>query len=157
MKGSWVCPHLKFFLDKTAVMDVTGLLCVSLGSRTVQLHGSLGSKRACACSEAGFSCQNGDLSWGVYYRRTEFCSGQRDSMQKIYIKKCFLFMAGSVYHIKWFTTGLRKFYSHRWCPTRSPCWDCDRRNCAAGGRVGLIWQEDNNSVATALVCSHGLA
>jgi hypothetical protein len=40
-------------------MDVIGFLCVSLGSNTVQLIDSLGSRRACACSEAGFS-KNGD-------------------------------------------------------------------------------------------------
>jgi hypothetical protein len=45
---------------KTAVMDVTGFLCVSLGSSTIQLHDSLGSRRACECSEVGFSIQNGD-------------------------------------------------------------------------------------------------
>jgi hypothetical protein len=39
-------------------MDVIGFLCVSLGSSTVQLHDSLCSRRA--CSEAGFSSQNGD-------------------------------------------------------------------------------------------------
>jgi hypothetical protein len=44
--------------SKTAVMDVIGFLCVSLGSSTVQLHDSLGSRRACSCSEAGFSSQN---------------------------------------------------------------------------------------------------
>jgi hypothetical protein len=42
--------------SKTAVMDVIGFLCVSLGSSTVQLHDSLGS--TCTCSEAGFSSQN---------------------------------------------------------------------------------------------------
>jgi hypothetical protein len=46
--------------SKTAVIDVIGFLCVSLGSSTVQLHESLGSRRAYACSEAGFSSQNGD-------------------------------------------------------------------------------------------------
>jgi hypothetical protein len=43
-------------------MDVTGFLCVSLGSSTVHLHDSLGSRRACACSEAGFNSQNGDCA-----------------------------------------------------------------------------------------------
>jgi hypothetical protein len=33
---------------------------VSPGSSTVQHHDRLGSRRACACSEAGFSRQNGD-------------------------------------------------------------------------------------------------
>jgi hypothetical protein len=46
--------------SKTAVMDVMGFLCVSLGSSTVHLQDSLGSRRACACSEDGFSSQNGD-------------------------------------------------------------------------------------------------
>jgi hypothetical protein len=46
-------------------MDVIGFLCTLLGSSTVQLHGSLGSRHACACSEAGFNSQNGDSAWGV--------------------------------------------------------------------------------------------
>jgi hypothetical protein len=52
-------------------MDVIGFICVSLGSSTVQHHDSLGSKRACASSEAGFSSQNGERA-GVYYRRAAF-------------------------------------------------------------------------------------
>jgi hypothetical protein len=39
--------------SKTAVRDVIGFLFVALGSSTVQLHDSLGSTRACSCSEAG--------------------------------------------------------------------------------------------------------
>jgi hypothetical protein len=50
-------------------MDVTRFLCVSLGSSTVQFHDSIGSLRACECSEAGFSSRNGGRSWGVCYRR----------------------------------------------------------------------------------------
>jgi hypothetical protein len=46
--------------SKTAVMDVIGFLCVSLGSSTVQNHESLGSRRACAGSEDDFCSQNGD-------------------------------------------------------------------------------------------------
>jgi hypothetical protein len=34
---------------------------------------TLGSRRACACSEAGFSSQNDDRAWGVYYGRAAFC------------------------------------------------------------------------------------
>jgi flagellar basal body-associated protein FliL len=45
---------------KTAAMDVIGFLCASLGSSTVNLHDSLRGRRACACSEAGISSQNGD-------------------------------------------------------------------------------------------------
>jgi hypothetical protein len=54
-------------------MDVIGSLCVSLGSSTIQRHDNLGSKRACACSDAGFSRKNGDSAWGVFYRRAAFC------------------------------------------------------------------------------------
>jgi hypothetical protein len=43
-----------------AVMDVIRFLHVSLGNSTVQPDGSLGSRHACACSEAGFNSQNGD-------------------------------------------------------------------------------------------------
>jgi hypothetical protein len=43
-------------------MDVIGFLCVSLGSSTVQFHETLGSRDACACSEAGFSSKNGDCA-----------------------------------------------------------------------------------------------
>jgi hypothetical protein len=35
-----------------------------------------------------------------------FC-GQKDSMQRIFIKKCLLFSVGSVCRVKRFTTGLR--------------------------------------------------
>jgi hypothetical protein len=54
-------------------MDVIGFLCVSLRSSTVQLHGSLGSRRALAYSEAGFSSQKGDRAWDVYKRTVAFC------------------------------------------------------------------------------------
>jgi hypothetical protein len=40
---------------KTSVIDVTRFLCVSLGSSIVQLHKSLGKRRA--CSKVGFSSQ----------------------------------------------------------------------------------------------------
>jgi hypothetical protein len=39
-----------------------------------------------------------------------FC-GQKDSVQGIFIKKYFLFTAGSVCRLKWFTTGLRNSLS----------------------------------------------
>jgi hypothetical protein len=48
-------------------------VCVSLGSSTVQPHESLCSRPACACSEVGFSSQNDDRAWGVYYRRAASC------------------------------------------------------------------------------------
>jgi hypothetical protein len=37
-----------------------------------------------------------------------FC-GQKDTMQRIFIRKCFLFMAGSFYCVKRFTTRLQRF------------------------------------------------
>jgi hypothetical protein len=46
--------------SKTGVMDITGFLCVSLGSSTVQIYDRLGSRSACAYSEAGFTSQNVD-------------------------------------------------------------------------------------------------
>jgi hypothetical protein len=89
-------------------MDVIGFLCVSLGSSTVQLHDRVGSRHACAYSEAGFSSRN-----GVYYRRETFCCaffcGQKGSMQRILIKKCLLFTVGSVCRVKQFITGSRNF------------------------------------------------
>jgi hypothetical protein len=45
---------------KRFVMDVIGFPYVSIGSSTVQFHDSLGNRRACPCSEAGFSSQNVD-------------------------------------------------------------------------------------------------
>jgi hypothetical protein len=86
-------------------MDVIGFLFVSLGSSTVLLHDNLNRRRACSCSEAGFSSQNGDRVRGVYYRRLAFCCELKDSMQRILIKK--YFMVGSVCRIKRFTTGSR--------------------------------------------------
>jgi hypothetical protein len=53
-------------------MDVVGFLCVSLGSSIVQLHDSLGGRRAWACPEVGFNSQNEDRSWGVHYRKAAF-------------------------------------------------------------------------------------
>jgi hypothetical protein len=35
-----------------------------------------------------------------------FC-GQKDSVQRAFIKKCFLFIVGSVCHVKQFTIGLK--------------------------------------------------
>jgi hypothetical protein len=100
---------------ETAVVDVIGFLYVSLGSSTVQLHDSLGSRRACSCSEARFSSQNSDRAVGAFYRRASFCCTflceQKDSMQRIFIKKCFLFTVGSVCRVKRFTTGWQTF---RW-------------------------------------------
>jgi hypothetical protein len=95
--------------SKTAVIGIIGFLCASLSSSTTQLHDSLGSRRA--CTEAGFSSQNGDRALSVHHQRAALCCalfcGKNDSMQRIFIKKCFLFTMGSVCCIKWFTTGSR--------------------------------------------------
>jgi hypothetical protein len=92
-------------------MDVIGFLCVSLGNSTVRVHDSLrvGNRSACSHSKANFSRPNGDRSW-MYYRRAAFCF-VFFWMQRIFIKKCFLFTVGSVRRIKRFTTGWQKF---RW-------------------------------------------
>jgi hypothetical protein len=92
-------------------VEVIGVLCVPPGGSTVQLHDSLGSRRPCAYSEASFSSENGDSGCEAYYRRAAFwCaffSGQKDSMQGIFIKKCFPFTVGGVFHVKRFTTESR--------------------------------------------------
>jgi hypothetical protein len=41
------------------------------------------------------------------YSVVHFFCRQKDSVQWIFIKKCFLFMVGSVCHVKQLTTGLR--------------------------------------------------
>jgi hypothetical protein len=45
-------------------MDVICFLCISLGSSTVKLHDSLGSRRPCEYSEASFSSQNSEHAEG---------------------------------------------------------------------------------------------
>jgi hypothetical protein len=74
--------------SKTAVMDIIGFLCVSLGSSTVQLNDSIGSRRAFLRSEAGFSSQNVDCSGREYYQRSafscEFFVGKRLNAKNIH-------------------------------------------------------------------------
>jgi hypothetical protein len=53
-------------------MDVIGFLCVSLGSSTVQLHVSLGSRCACARSDSGFSSKMATML--EKYSNEEQCS-----------------------------------------------------------------------------------
>jgi hypothetical protein len=64
-----------------------------------------------ACSEAGFSSQNGDRAWGVRYLSTALFCGQKYSIQRVSIKKCFVFTVGSVCHVKRFITKCQTF---RW-------------------------------------------
>jgi hypothetical protein len=53
-------------------MDIIGFLYASLGSSAVHLYDNLASRRAYACSEAGFSSQIGDRASGISYRRSAF-------------------------------------------------------------------------------------
>jgi hypothetical protein len=95
-------------------MYVVCFLYVSLDTSTGQLHDSLASRHACACSEAGFGSQNGDRLEKCTTKEQNyvvcFC-GQKDLMQSIFINKYFLFVLGSVCHVKRLTTGWQTF---RW-------------------------------------------
>jgi hypothetical protein len=74
-------------------MDIIGSLCVSLESSGVPLHDSLGSRRACAYSEAGFSSQNGDragVSTAEEQRSAVRFLEAKGLVQRIFIKKCLL-------------------------------------------------------------------
>jgi hypothetical protein len=137
-------------------VDVIGFLCAPLVSSTVQLIYSVGSRRACGSSDAGFSSENGERTWGVYYRRaTSSCAflfffcGQKNSVQRIFIKKYFLYKMGSIHRVSSSQLGRE---IRRWCPTRSPwCrsgWDnsqntllcCGfRRTGKAMGQVCQCW------------------
>jgi hypothetical protein len=101
--------------SKTAVMAVISFLFVSAGSRTVQLHVSLGIRCPCACSEPDFGRQNGDCALRSILPKSSillcvFC-GHKDSIQRIFIQKCSLFRVGSVCRVKRFITGWQTF---RW-------------------------------------------
>jgi hypothetical protein len=92
-------------------MEVTSFLLVSVGSSTVQLHDSLGSRRACACSEAGFSSENSDRAWGVFRRRAALCCAvflweKGLNAQDIH-KEMFPVYCGKCLSRKAFTTGSR--------------------------------------------------
>jgi hypothetical protein len=135
-------------------MDVIGFVCVSQGSSTVQLHDSLGTRRACTRSDAGFRSQNGDHTWGLYYRRVAFCCalfrGQKDSMQNILIKKCFLFMVGRVCRVKRFTTGSRNvavvsLMTKRLKRRCGSGWDNNQKTSVL--RVSTHWQSDGTSAS----------
>jgi hypothetical protein len=147
-------------------MDVIRFLCVSPSSSRVQLQDSLGSRHACTCSEAGCSSQNGNCSWGVYYQRAVFCCvfcGQKDSMERLFIKKCFLFMLGSVSRVKQFTTGLRRNSQGR-LRVAGDAQSGRSVEIATEATVELVEELSRadtritiDSVAAALRCPHGLA
>jgi hypothetical protein len=88
-------------------MDIIGLLCVSLGSSIVQLHDSVGSRHVHVqrlVSVVKMATVLEDCTIEEQHSVVRFC-GQKDSVQMIFIKKCFLFMVGSVCHIKRFSAG----------------------------------------------------
>jgi hypothetical protein len=115
-------------VSKTAVMDVICFLCLSLGSSTVHLHDSLRTRRICVqrlisvvkMATMREECTTEEQSYFVRY-----FSAQNDSMQRMFTTKCLMFRVGSVYHLKWFTTGSRNSLKvvriSQWCPTN--CWN----------------------------------
>jgi hypothetical protein len=81
-------------------MGVIYFLCISLGSSTVQLHDSLSTRRPCARSEHSFVVKMATVFEECTTEEqlsvvVPFC-GQKNSMQRIFIKKCFLFAVGSL-------------------------------------------------------------
>jgi hypothetical protein len=138
-------------------MDVTGFLYVSLGSSTVQFQESLGSRRALSRSEAAFNSQFGDSAWGMYVITEsivllcvfffEVGGRQKGSVHRN-AEKWFLFIVGSVCRVKLFITrsrnSLKNVRKSQMMSNQVPWWDCDRSNCAKGGRFDSSWQEDND-------------
>jgi hypothetical protein len=86
-------------------MDLIGFVCVSLGSNTARLHDSLGYRPECACSEAGFSSQDGDRVKSVLPKSDVvlcvFCG------KGLNVKD--MFAVESVCRVKRFTAGSRNF------------------------------------------------
>jgi hypothetical protein len=88
-------------------MDVIGFPCVSLGSSTVQVadaHGHVQRLvpvvKMATVLESVLPKSSGLLC--------VFC-GQKDTMQRPFIKKCFLFTVGSVCRVNRFKTGWQTF------------------------------------------------
>jgi transposase len=151
--------------SKTAVMNVIGFLCASLGKSTVQLHDSLGSRHACACSEAVFNSQNGNSAWGMYYWTAAFCH-------------VFLWAKGlnaKDIHKEMFPVNSRKCFSykgvHKWVEKFSqgpskvtydarPSRPIQTVTEATVQQVEQLIRANRritiDDVATALRCSHGL-
>jgi hypothetical protein len=93
-------------------MDVISFLCVSLGSSTVQLHDSIDSRRACyvqrLVSVVKIATVLEEYTFEEQRSVVRFLWA-KDSMQRIFIKKYFLFKWGSVCRVKGFTTGSQIF------------------------------------------------
>jgi hypothetical protein len=131
--------------SNTAVMDIIGFLCVSLCSSTVQLLDSLGSRHTCTCSEDVSISQHGNRAWGVYYWIPAMCCASfwaTELNAKHIHTEMFPVYGGKVCCPQLGREILSKMFGS--CLTRSPCWDCDRSNCATGERVDSSWQRDND-------------
>jgi hypothetical protein len=146
-------------------MHVIGLLCASLDSSTVLLHYSLGSRSTCACSKVGFSSQNGNRTWGIYYRKLAvfLCFFWAKWLNaKIFMKKRFLFTVRSVCRVKRFITGsINSQGRSKVSDDARPGGPIKIATEATVQRVEVLIRADRririDSVATALGCSHGLA
>jgi hypothetical protein len=94
--------------SKTAVMEVICvLICITMKQQS-QASWQSRQQRVCACSEAGLGVAIATV-FEVYITEDQrsfnrFC-GTKDSIQRIFMKKCFLFTVGSVCRVKWFTSG----------------------------------------------------
>jgi hypothetical protein len=147
-------------------MDVICFLHVSLGSNTVQLQDSLGSRHACACSEAGSSRQNVDLAWEctteehhsvvcVFWAKGLYEKDIHKEMFPIYIGTCLSHKAVHNW-VEKFSQGHSKVADDAW-----PSHPVETAMEETVQRVEeLIWADRRitiGSVTTALECSHGLA
>jgi hypothetical protein len=98
-------------------VDVVGFLYVSLGSSTIQLHDSVGSRRACHVQRLVSVVKMATVLRGVLTKSSVLLCvfrGQRDSVQRIFINKYFLYTAGSICGVKRFTTGSRNSLKDVW-------------------------------------------
>jgi hypothetical protein len=74
-----------------------GFIYVLLGSSTVQLRDSHDSRRSRACSVVGMATVLEKYATEGQRFVVFYFFGQKDSIQRIFIKKCFLFKVGCVW------------------------------------------------------------
>jgi hypothetical protein len=89
-------------------MDVIGFLCVSLGSSTVQQTIDQHENVQKLVSVVNMATVLEEYTTDEQ-RSVVLFSVQKDSMQRIFIKKCFLFTVGSDCREKRFTTAWQTF------------------------------------------------
>jgi hypothetical protein len=135
-------------------MDVIAFLYVSLGSSRVH-------SCTCACSVVKMATVLEDCTTKELRTVVRFY-GRKDSMQRIFIKKCFLFTMGSVHRVRRFTTGSIKSQGRSEAANDArPGRPLEIATEAAVERVEELIRANRritiDSVATALGCSHGLA